>query len=465
MHNRKKRLKHKLAYINIVLFGTLLTVVGIVFFIQKPGHYSPVEKRKLATIPHFSWKSFFKGIYTDSLGFYVADQFPMRDGLVSFSFDLAEHRGVRDKKVKLYQASMLKKQDPDKVMGKSDSLPGDSALTVDSANAAGDGGDIVSNMLIYNGMAIQFFGGNDKMGRTYAEAINKFRKAWGTEVNIYDVVVPSTADLYMPDEYRKQSASEKRNIDVIYANLAPGIKTVDAYSPMMAHKDEYLFFNTDHHWTGTGAYYAYSAFCQTAGMTPIQFSQMERKVTKKWWGSLYQLCRDERLRDNPDSGVYYKVPGPYKCWRYTDGNITKGISTPLYVEYGAGYGVYLGGDFPLMKVETEKKTGRSVVIIKNSFGNGFAPYFVANFDKVYIIDYRYFSHSLVDFVNENGITDVVFLNNSFSANTGWHIRQIEKLLKGVKPGAAVSKSDSAKKQDADTNRKKIKDTVPKEPAP
>lgn len=461
----KNQLKRKLAYINIIVFGTVLTVMGVIFFIQKPTLVSDVEKRKLATMPVFTLDKFFEGKYTDSLDKYVADQFPFREDLVSTSFWIAEHRGMRDEEVKFYSASTLKKTEPDKVPGKTDTLAGDSALAIDSANTVGDGGDIVSNMLIYNGMAIQFFGGNDKMGKTYAAAINKFRKAWPATVNIYDVVVPSTADLYMPAEYKKQSASEKRNIDVIYASLDPGIESVDAYSMMMAHKDEYLFFNTDHHWTGTGAYYAYSAFCNTAGMAPIQFSQMERKVKKNWLGSLYLLCRDQRLRENPDSAVYYKVPGPYKCWRYVDTNIEKGISIPLYAEYGSGYGVFLGGDYPLMKVETEKKTGRSVVIVKNSFGNGFAPYFVANFDKVYIIDYRYFNHSLVDFVNNNGITDVVFLNNSFSANTGWHIRQIEKLLKGVSHKPVQPKNDTVKKPDADTTRRKNSDSIPKKQNP
>lgn len=463
----KKAVTKKLAWINLFLFGTVLTVMGVLFLVLPTQKVSEVEKRKLSEFPSFSAKSFFSGQFTDSLDMYVADQFPMREDFVTVSFAIAEHRGIRDEKVKFYQASDLKKTEPALTPGKLDSVTDTSAAVAaaiaDSSGATGDGGDIVSNMLIYNGMAIQFFGGNNKMAKVYAEAINKFQQALKGKATIYDVVVPSTSDLYMPDEYRKQSASEKKNIDAIYSFLDPGIKSVDAYTPMMAHKDEYLFFNTDHHWTGTGAYYAYSAFCAKAGMTPVQFSQCERKVKKNWLGSLYQLSRDQRLRENPDSAVYYKVPGPYKTWRYVDTNIDKGIPTSLYAEHGAGYGVFLGGDFPLLKVETEKQTGRSVVIIKNSFGNAFSPYFVYNFDKVYVIDYRYFNHSLVDFVIENGITDVVFLNNSFSANTSWHIHRIEKLLKGGSP--TVPKPDSAKtaKSPADTTKKKPVDSLKPKP--
>jgi hypothetical protein len=455
----RKTVSKRLAYINLYLFASVLTTMGILFLVFPGQKISDVEKRRLCEFPRFSETSFFSGIFMDSLDLFVADQFPMREDFVTINFALADHRGIRDEKVKFYQASDLKKIAPSLTVGKSDSIS-DSTLasSTAAADSSGDGGDIVSNMLIYNGMAIQFFGGNNKMAKAYADVINKYQAALSGKCTIYDVVVPSTADLYMPDEYRHQSASEKKNIDAIYSNLDPGIKSVDAYTPMMAHRDEYLFFNTDHHWTGTGAYYAYSAFCATAGMTPVQFSQCERKVKKNWLGSLYLLCRDERLHANPDSAVYYKVPGNYKTWRYVDTDIDKGIPTTLYAEHGAGYGVFLGGDFPLLKVETDKHTGRSVCIIKNSFGNAFSPWFVYNFDKVYVIDYRYFNHSLVDFVTKNGITDLVFLNNSFSANTSWHIHRIEKLLKGGSP--IVPKQDSVKiKSPADTTRRKAGDSL------
>ncbi|MCU0432079.1 MAG: DHHW family protein [Bacteroidia bacterium] len=426
---KHKQIRKRLAWINFVLFGAVLTVGGVLFFVLPKIQSSAVENRRLTPFPRFSMHSFFEGHYTDSLDQYVADHFAFREALVSTSFQLAEWRGIPNREVKFYDASQLAKNKPGAITTNA-TLP-DSLAAADTATV-NENGDIIANMVVHNGMAIQYFGGNATMAARYAQAINKFRTVLPASVRIYDVVVPSHYDLYMPDEFRRSSNSEKKNIDIIYSNLNPGIIAVDAWTPMMAHKNEYLFFRTDHHWTGAGAYYAYAATVERAGMQPLALGQMQTRVQKNWLGSLYALTRDERLKEKPDTAVCYMIPNSYKAWRYTDENITKPIPAALYHK-GGGYGMYLGGDFPLMKVETSNRSGRSVVILKNSYGNAFAPYFAAHFDKVYIIDYRYFNHSLPDFVKENGITDVVFINGSFSANTSWHIMRIEKLLKGAPP--------------------------------
>ncbi|MCA6361749.1 MAG: hypothetical protein IM638_01810 [Bacteroidetes bacterium] len=443
---KHKQLRKQLAWINFVLFGTVLTGCGVLFFVLPKINSSVVENRRLTPFPQFSWHSFFEGHFTDSLDQYVADHFAFREELVSTSFQLAEWRGIPNREVKFYDASQLAKNKPGIITA--ESALNDTLAAADTATV-NENGDIIANMVVHNGMAIQYFGGNATMAARYAQAINKFRAALPASVRIYDVVVPSHYDLYMPDAFRRSSNSEKKNIDVIYSNLLPGIIAVDAWTPMMAHRNEYLFFRTDHHWTGAGAYYAYAATAERAGMQPLALSQMQTRIQNNWLGSLYALTRDERLKEKPDTAICYMVPNSVKTFRYTDENITKPIPASLYFK-GGGYGMYLGGDFPLMKVETTNRTGRSVVIIKNSYGNAFSPYFAANFDKVYIIDYRYFNHNLPDFVRENGITDVVFINGSFSANTSWHIMRIEKLLKGAAP---AGNADSLPKMDTALLRK------------
>ena len=39
-----------------------------------------------------------------------------------------------------------------------------------------------------------------------------------------------------------------------------------------------LYFNTDHHWTGLGAYYAYTAFAQQAGFEPLGLEELTKKT-------------------------------------------------------------------------------------------------------------------------------------------------------------------------------------------
>lgn len=65
------------------------------------------------------------------------------------------------------------------------------------------------------------------------------------------------------------------------------------------------------------------------------------------------------------------------------------------------------------------------MIIKESFGNAFAPFLVSHYDDVYIVDQRYFELGVEDFVRENGITDLLFLNNIFAVNTGVRIDELQ----------------------------------------
>lgn len=48
---------------------------------------------------------------------------------------------------------------------------------------------------------------------------------------------------------------------------------------------------------------------------------------------------------------------------------------------------------------------------KESFGNAFAPYLAPHYSEVHIIDLRYFKENLASYVEENGIDEVLVINN------------------------------------------------------
>ena len=50
-------------------------------------------------------------------------------------------------------------------------------------------------------------------------------------------------------------------------------------------------------------------------------------------------------------------------------------------------------------------------MIKESYGNAFIPFLVSHYQTVHVIDYRYWSGNIPDFVTQNGVQDVLFLNN------------------------------------------------------
>ena len=76
------------------------------------------------------------------------------------------------------------------------------------------------------------------------------------------------------------------------------------------------------------------------------------------------------------------------------------------------YGAFISGDNPYTVMTNESMTdGSSCVVIKESFGNAFVPFLPDHYQTVYVIDYRYWTGSLTEFVKTNGVDDVIFCNN------------------------------------------------------
>ncbi|MDW8297325.1 MAG: DHHW family protein, partial [Raineya sp.] len=89
--------------ISTFLFVGILMIFGILFIILPKQEISEYEKRKLTPLPKFSWQSFWKGSYMDSLDLYVADNFPFREGFVQTNFTLANWRGWKNEEASFYQ--------------------------------------------------------------------------------------------------------------------------------------------------------------------------------------------------------------------------------------------------------------------------------------------------------------------------------------------------------------------------
>ena len=66
--------------------------------------------------------------------------------------------------------------------------------------------------------------------------------------------------------------------------------------------------------------------------------------------------------------------------------------------------------------------------IRQSYGNAFVPFLVNNFEEIYVIDIRYFGTNAVEYLKKTGVTDVLFIDNCFAANTSSLISGIERMF-------------------------------------
>ncbi|HAS74391.1 MAG TPA: hypothetical protein DCS67_09630 [Clostridiales bacterium UBA8960] len=84
-----------------------------------------------------------------------------------------------------------------------------------------------------------------------------------------------------------------------------------------------------------------------------------------------------------------------------------------FISQKPSYGIFLGGDASVVVIETKSTVVKSnVLVVKDSYGNAFAPYLSNNYREVHIIDPRYWIGSLSDYVREHSIEDVIFVNNA-----------------------------------------------------
>lgn len=295
----------------------------------------------------------------------------------------------------------------------------------------------VEGILIVDGWAIQPFGGTAGMVKGWTRAVNALRATLPPSVRVFGLLAPSAGEFHLPEGHRRRVRAERPVIEAAYQGLAAGVVGVDAHAELARHAGEAQYFRTDHHWTARGAYRAYAAVARAAGVRVAALESFRRVVWPRYLGSLYGLTADPSLRERPDELEVFVPPFAHRAVHYERVAPTRAVPSRFVREKARTYGSFLGADFPLMVGEVDHGSGRRVLLLKNSYGNPFAVWLLASFDKVVVVDYRYFQGDLGQLVAEHAITDVIALNGIFSACTRYHQLRMMTVARRAQQGAAA----------------------------
>ena len=470
------RMRLQSFFLFCIFFGMLLC--GILFFLLPKKEVSEAEQRKLASFPSLTLQTLWSGDFTSGLNIYYSDNFVMRDELVKAKFALEEHKGLRFDDVKIYgsetgetaeNASQTPKENQrtciddvtafEKITANQPNVPmaaidlenpyySDPNKHFDFNKADLDDrfadyinmekdqldGEKRGNMFVVGDTALEIFYGNEQVSKDYASVLNAYSDVLGNSVTIYDMIVPNHFEFGLPSKYKgKIGKDEKPFLDLVKENLNGKIVFVDIYDTLKTHynKGEYLYFRTDHHWTGLGAYRAYEKFCESAGLAAVPLDSYEKRTSTGFLGTLYNSSLDKNLAANPDTVEYYVTDLPYEQTNTKkDGTTYKGRLISEYADGRTnGYLTFMGGDIPLATIRTENTSGRSIIVFKESYGNAFIPFLVPHYDTVYVADIRSFPYNAVTFIQNNHIGEVLFLNNIMTSNTSARVANILELLR------------------------------------
>ncbi len=278
---------------------------------------------------------------------------------------------------------------------------------------------------------------NDTYATQYANAINTFAATLPATANVYAMMIPNSMGITLPDSLESvvPSTNQKTSIEKLYAKLNTNVTPVYLYDTLRAHRNEYVYFRTDHHWTALGAYYAYDAFCGLTGTTATPLDAMTTKDFTGFLGTFYRDSNEnEKLAANPDTvTVHYPKNIDSIKLQFTD---TDGVvhNWPLLsdvTDYAARmkYATFAGGDNPMVVTTNAALTDGSVcIVIKESYGNAIIPFLADSYQTVYAFDYRYDHRDLSAFVAEHPDADVVFANNVSMVQSSYLVGKLAAYL-------------------------------------
>lgn len=315
-------------------------------------------------------------------------------------------------------------------------VPQDSdAHIVPQINDDGSKAERATNTIcIWNNEAFNLFFSGNKAAEYYANTINTLSKKLDKDIKVYNMVVGNHTEFGLPQRVINagmETDSQSENIKHIISKLNSRITPVDCYNNLAEHCNEYIFYGTDHHWTALGAYYGYEAFCETLGLEPMDITKCEKNSVDGFLGSLYTATASDVLLNNADTVDYYTLPNKtYAIMNERQGSseLTVDVYYPAATGGDLTYGVFCWGDTAQFVIHSDCGSGRKIALVKDSFANAFAPYLSANYDEVHLIDYRYWSGDLNQYCKDNGIKEVLFLNNTMSANTVSQVDSISNVF-------------------------------------
>lgn len=353
---------------NVVLLVFLVSIMAFfslsyVFGVEKS--FSEDENRALQTFPKFTFEKLLDGTYTRQLHNYFSDQIIFRTKMIEI------------------------KAGTELLMGKNEN----------------------NNILLgQDGYLIETHPYTDENYSFLRKNLYKIEKLItnlqknGIKVN--SVIIPRKVDIW-EDNFSPYYSNERNKI--IWETVEKKhINLIEAFISKQKNGVQ-IFYKTDHHWTAEGAYYAYTELGDVLGFVPYKLNHFTLKtLSDEFHGTTYSR-----------SGFFFtdsekiKAPsiesGRYKVTIVDTGTEFDTLYDITYLAKKDKYSVFLSGNNAHVKVyDTKDNTKETLLIIKDSFSHSLAPYLCEHYN-LELIDPRYFSNSIEDYIKENSIENVLFL--------------------------------------------------------
>ena len=277
-------------------------------------------------------------------------------------------------------------------------------------------GEQIGSLYLNGDSAYELYYFSEKAVRAHASLLNTVQ-AMFPKVKLSAMIVPNSFGVILDPKVQEKLASSGMDqaIAYSYSLMDKRVNTVNVFDALSAHKKEYIYFRTDHHWTQLGAYYGYQEYCKSMGYSTKPLSDYQKLDFPEFYGTFYFFMnRPESLKGHPDQVTAYQ--GSMNTMQYTDskGNLQEGklINDASQMLPGNKYNCFMLGDHGYVEIHNEEAPRKkSILVLKDSYGNAFVPLLAQDYRDVYVVDYRHYQGNASSLIQDKGIEEILFLNN------------------------------------------------------
>lgn len=380
-YEKKEKIKRNLPKIlSFFFFFGVITILPLMTIILPKKEFSEIENRVLSKAPSLSFSSVLDRSFMKNSESYFADHFVGRTDWIKAKTQMELLSGKRE----------------------------------------------INGVYIEDGRMVEKLASPDyKTISRSILAINNFSKNTGLET--YVMIVPTSAEIYSSSN---PNINQKDGIDKIYSEFsAENIITLDAYTSLNSHKDDYIYYRTDHHWTTLGAYYVYSTTLYDMGFTPVSWDNYNiEHASSDFKGTLYSKTLYDGVKSDmidiyyPTSGVdiisveIYTGKGTetYESYYFRD-----------FLEMKDKYSVFGGQNQPVMNIKTNALNENKLLVIKDSYANSYIPFLAQHYSEITMLDMRYIDVPYNEIINTDDYDQVLFLYNYSTFAQDKNIRKLD----------------------------------------
>ena len=353
-----------------VIFMVLLLGLAGKEALSHQRTYSPVEKRELQTRPEISITKVLDGRFQKKYESYLRDQFPGRDHWVSFQTDMELFMGKNEihnvyigKNHYLLEHYTEKEFDPQQISK--------------------------------NLQALEKFVGKAKQNAD-VHVMMVPTKSW-----LLREKLPAFAPHY----------KEQKFYDALQQKLEKEDVLISVEPVLDAHKEEEIYYRTDHHWTTLGAWYAYEQYTKAVGgdLQRVQGKKKFRCISKDFYGTTYAKINYARQADKIE---IYEPADKLRVVYNMGEKKTKTLYDVSFLKTADQYSVFTGGNQAVLEITGGIKNGKTLLLIKDSFANSILPFLAEDYEKLVVVDLRQLNVSGDRLLEMFSPTDILILYNS-----------------------------------------------------